>query len=300
MKNKFIKYGICVIALFICFGSLAQLPTNRIKPATMYNAGDTIYSPRLGIRTTVPQGWQGVLPRDTEVFLLMPTENMVGEIFVVVNNGVNLLSQEERWKKGFETSPGLTLAPDGAITKRGNDVIAVTAKMVGANANNNQAKAYLEAKCSPSGFCVVFMLTADASSLDRVKSGLQEFVDNTKFVEPSNRSPYENFDWKKFLSSKVLLNIDYESNSKREDEVNLCADGKFYSHLTRTGIFGDQAKGYQGKKKGQWDVKSEGSKATLTFTFEKRPPVEVVLEARDEEIYVGERRYFVGESQTCK
>jgi len=47
-------------------------------------------------------------------------------------------------------------------------------------------------------------------------------------------------------------------------------------------------------------VKSNGSKATITFTFEKLPAVDVVLEARDEEIYVGSRRYFVGESQSCK
>ena len=300
MVHKYIQYGLGVVALFLWFDSNAQLPSNRLKPATMYSAGDTVYSARLGIKAKIPQGWQGVLPRDTEVFLLMPVDNIIGEIYVAVNDGLNLQTQEERWKKGWEISPGLSLQADGPISKRGDGVIAATAKMVGANANNNQTKAYLEAKCSPSGFCVVYMLTTDVSFFDRVKYSLQQFVDNTTFVAPSNRSPYENFDWKKFLSSKILLNFDYEKNSKREDEVNLCPDGKFSSRITRTGIFADKSKDYYGKKKGQWDVQSNGSKATVTFTFEKLAPVEVVLEARDEEIYVGSRRYFVGESQACK
>lgn len=297
--NRNMKYQVVGLALLLSLSSYAQLPSNRLKPGTMYHAGDTVSSPRLGLVTRVPEGWDGVLPRDTEVFLLMPSSNTIGEIYVVVNDKLDLQGQEKRWMAGIDLSGGLRLQPEGEITTRGTGVISTMGKIAGDKANN-QARIYIEAKCSPAGFCVSYIATADPSSFENVKQALQTFVDNTIFSTPSNESPYTKFDWKKFLSGKILLGIGYESSGKREDEVNLCADGTFQSQITRTGIFKDQAKGYQGKKRGKWDVKNNKEKATITFTFQKLPPVEIEIEAKDEEIYVKGQRYFVGESEVCK
>jgi len=285
----------CLVSL----AAFAQLPSNRVKPATMYHAGDTVRSPRLGLQTRIPPGWSGVLPRDTEVFLLLPESNTVGEIYVVVNEHIDLERQKKRWQAGTELSPGLTLQPQSEITTRGTDVISAVGKITGANVNQ-QAKIYAEAKCSPVGFCITYLATSDAAHMEDVKKALQTFVDNTVFQQPSNESPYAHFDWKKFLDGKILLAMGYDANSKRIDEVDLCADGSFRSEITRTGIFKGQAKGYQGKKRGSWHVASHGEKAVITFTFDKLPDVDIELEARDEEIYIKGIRYFVGESERCK
>jgi hypothetical protein len=294
-----IKCWIVAIGLFLPLSAQAQLPSNRIKPGTLYLAGDTVRSVRLGLTTRIPEGWTGVLPRDTEVFLLMPETNLIGEIYVLVNDKADLQVQRKRWETGVDLTEGLRLQRDGEIFLRGTDIIGTMGKLVG-NAANSQVKIYLESKCSPNGFCVSYVATADASSFENVKKALQQFVDNTSFYTPSGESPYKHFDWKKFLKGKILLSFGHESTSKREDQVNLCADGTFQSTITRTGIFKDQAKGYQGKERGKWDVKSNGEKATITFTFDKLPPVDVEIEARDEEIYVKGQRYFVGESEVCR
>jgi hypothetical protein len=143
---------------------------------------------------------------------------------------------------------------------------------------------------------------ANPASYEQAKKALQDFVDNTTFTTPSNESPYLNFNWKKFLSGKVLLMTGFEETgqNKRENEVNLCADGTFSSKITRKGIFKDQAKAYQGSKKGTWEVKSNGDKATIIFTVPKLPPAEVNLELKDEEIYINGDRYFIGASEKCK
>ncbi len=290
----------------ICLGVLlpatlyAQLPSNRIKPAEMYHAGDTIRSPRLGVQSKIPDGWAGVLPRDTEVFLLMPQDNTIGEVYVMVNEKMDLQAQAKRWQTGVALADGLVLKPEGEITTRGSDVIAAVGTMAGASANNSQLKVYAEAKCSPHGFCISFLSTSDALNFEKVKKTVQTFVDNTVFKAPSNESPYKNFDWKKFLSGKIILAMGYEQNSKKIDEVDLCADGTFRSKITRTGIFKGQAKDYTGQKKGTWDVKSNNEKATITLTFSKLPPVDVELVAKDEEIYINGTRHFAGESQHCQ
>ena len=266
----------------------------------MYHAGDTIRSPRLGVQSKIPDGWAGVLPRDTEVFLLMPEDNTIGEVYVMVNEKMDLQAQTKRWQTGVEMSDGLVLKSEGEITKRGSDVIAAVGTLAGANANNSQLKVYAEAKCSPHGFCISFLSTSDALNFEKVKKTVQTFVDNTVFKAPSNESPYKNFDWKKFLSGKIILAMGYDQNSKKIDEVDLCADGTFRSKITRTGIFKGQAKDYTGQKKGTWDVKSNGEKATITLTFSKLPPVDVELVAKDEEIYINGTRHFAGESQHCQ
>ncbi len=294
------KYWIFSAAILLSLECQAQLPSNRIKPGTMYHAGDTVRSPRLGLVTVIPDGWEGVLPRDTEVFLLMPSDNLIGEIYVVVNEKLDLKGQEARWRSGMDLSTGLRLVTDGEIRRRSAGVISAEAKLQGAKSNNSQGKIYIEAKCSPEGFCVSYIATADPLSFENVKKSLQSFVDNTSFNAPSNQSPYANFNWQKFLSGKILLAFGHEGTSKREDEVNLCPDGSFQSNLTRTGIFKDTAKGYQGKKRGKWSVVSNNEKATVTFTFAKFPPVEIEMEAKDEEIYVKGNRYFVGDSEVCR
>ena len=293
-------YWIICLGLYIPAILHAQLPSNRIKPAVMYHAGDTVRSPRLGVQALIPEGWAGVLPRDTEVFLMMPQDNTIGEIYVVVNEKMDLQGQMKRWQAGMELSEGLILEPDGEITKRGPEVISAVGKATGAGANNSQLKVYTEAKCSPYGFCIVFLSTSDALNFDKVKKTVQTIVDGTVFQAPSNESPYKNFDWKKFLSGKIILAMGYEANSKKIDEVDLCADGTFNSKITRTGTFKGQAKGYEGKKQGTWDVKSNGEKATITLTFSKLPPVDVELVAKDEEIYINGTRHFAGESVLCQ
>ena len=296
MKNR--RICCVIVGLLIGMNSFAQLPSNRLKPGTMYHPGDSVHSPRLGLSARIPDGWDGVLPRDTEVFLLMSNTNIVGEMFVVVNEKIDLAGQRKRWESGSELSPGLKLQLDGDITVREGDILSANGKVVGAQANA-QNRVYLESKCSPYGFCVVTIALADNTSLERVKQGLQALMTSASFKKPSTESPYKNFDWKPFLSGKVLLGINYEQGGKKEDEVDLCSDGTFESRITRTGIFKGQAKKYQGKKSGKWEVQSNGEKAMLKFTFEKLDPVEVELVAKDEEIYVRGARYFVGESERC-
>lgn len=199
---------ISIIAVGVIFSchSFAQLPSNRLKPGTMYHQGDSVHSPRLGISARIPEGWDGVLPRDTEVFLLMPNTNTIGEMFIIQNEKVDLAAQRKRWESGAELSPGLKLQIDGGITVRDGEILSASGKVVGAQANN-QNLVFLESKCSQYGFCMVALALADKTSFERVKQGVQALMNSMSFKKPSTDSPYKNFDWKPFLSGKVLLAI---------------------------------------------------------------------------------------------
>jgi hypothetical protein len=277
----------------------AQLPSNRVSPGVMHYAGDTVRSIRLGLYTIIPAGWKGVLPRDTEVVVLVPEENSSSTIYAVLNEHMTLAQQKISMQTGFELADGLTMTPEGTVTQRGSDIIATNAKLSGEKANK-QAKFYIESKCNPVGYCLAFVLSAGAADMEKGKAALQKLVDNTTFQDMSHISPFARFDWKEFLSNKILLRFNHDASGKQEDELNLCKDGTFKSRITRSGGFDVPTRQYEGKNNGTWSVVKNDSKATITLTFKKLKPITLQLEAKDEEIYVNGQRYFVGESETCK
>jgi hypothetical protein len=98
MYHRIISCAIACLLVVNLFGQ--ELPSNRLKPGTLYHSGDSIKSPRLGLSARIPEAWDGVLPRDTEVFLLMPNTNIVGEMFILVNEKLDLAGQRKRWESG--------------------------------------------------------------------------------------------------------------------------------------------------------------------------------------------------------
>jgi hypothetical protein len=297
MKLKQITH--ILLFAIIAHQAAAQLPTNRMSAGVMYVAGDTVRSIRLGLYTIVPAGWKAVLPRDTEVAVLVPEENSAASMYALLNENMTLAQQKIRFEQGFELAEGLTMVPDGPITQRTADVLATHAKLTGEKANK-QAKFYVESKCNPVGYCLAFVLQADDQSMEKGKAALQQLVDNTIFQDMSNISPYANFNWKEFLSNKLLLRFRRDASGKQEDELDLCKDGTFRSHITRTGGFGVASDKYDGKNKGTWTMTSDNDKATITLSFKKLKPITLEIQGKDEEIYVNGNRYFVGESETCK
>jgi hypothetical protein len=133
MNNRYAYWLVC-LGFIVNLSALAQLPSNRIRPGTMYYPGDTVRSPRLGLEAIIPPGWDGVLPRDAEVFLLMSAENLNGQIYVGLNENLDQQGQIAKWKQGMELGAGLRLMPGSEITFRGK-AIAGTGKVTGQNAN---------------------------------------------------------------------------------------------------------------------------------------------------------------------
>ena len=288
-----------LIASLLSNALYAQLPSDRVLPGVMHYAGDTIQSIRLGLYTIIPAGWKGVLPRDTEVAVLVPEQTTSASIYVLVNENMTLAQQKINLEKGFSLADGLNMTPDGQVTQRGSEVLSTNARLTGEKANK-QAKFYVEAKCNPVGYCLAFVLSADAPDMEKGKLALQQLVDNTVFQDMSHVSPYAGFDWKNFVSNKILLRFRQDASGKQEDELDLCKDGTFKAKITRSGDFKIPSKQYEGRNAGTWTIAGKNNKATITLSFKKLKPISIELEARDQEIYVNGNRYFVGESETCK
>ena len=291
MKHLFL------LAFLILTVSAYSQKVERLRPGHRYGPGETIQAPYFGFTSKIPEGWEGVLPRDTEAFLMLPMSGEMGEIYVFGNTDDNVEKLKQRWTAGTDMGSNIKLKAKGQIMQRG-EAWGVEGFLSGST-NQADRKIYAEAKCSSYGVCVTFLMLSDRQRYEPVKKALQAFVDASSLSEPRIVSLYEGFDWKEFLTDKVLMTYFTAEKQRSMNEVHFCANGTFYSNIKRKGLLKTELKEYQGSKTGTWTV-TAGQRAELTLTFPKAPPATIELYIDDEKVYANGERHFVGASERCK
>lgn len=289
-----IKYLLSVC--FIVFASNQLFAQAKLKPSKHYSSGDVLYGAKAGVKSVVPKGWSGMLPRDSEIFLLLPTDGANGEIYITADIGIDEEQRKSNWLYGLELDNGNVLKSDGKIFKRGNSLaseLLLTQK-------TTDGKGYIETQCGPYGTCISATLLGSPQDFAMMQKALYEFMDKITWVEPNLQADYSDFTWSEYLSGKHLLNYDYVPNAKSENDIWLCPDGTFSTKLKRGGLLKDQAQNYKGSKKGTWDTSSVGQTGVLTLNYEKLPPLKVSLKIDDDRIYLNDKRHFVMKATVCK
>lgn len=290
IKSKFF-----IQVLWVCLAPALYGQAN-LRPSKQYVAGEALYAAGIGAKSVVPPGWSGVLPRDSEIFLLLPEDGANGEIYVAGDDRLSEEDLKESLRKGLPLGNGNTLKSEGKIFKRG----ASLATMLMLTEKTSDAKGYLEVRCGPYGKCLTAVLLGSPQGFERMQTALYHFMDSLTWVVPNREADYSDFNWHEFLAGKHLLNYDYVPHAKAENDIWLCPDGTFTTKLKRSGLLKDQAKQYKGTQKGTWQTTSAGATGILTLTYEKRPPLEVKLEIKDDRIYLNGKRHFAMAATVCK
>ena len=282
------------------FQLFSQPKKSRIQPGRLYEAGATLFAPRYGFTGKVPEGWEGLLPRESEVFLLTTTTPTIyGEVFVFGRDQGDLPSMREAWTKGFDLNGSMKLK---AISPILNDDLLSADVIAEGQYVNRGMKGFAVARCNPAGPCLTTLMVAPVQFYDSVRNTVMRFMKNGSFQAPSNESPYADFDWKEFLSNKTLMTYETMEGGSKKNVIDLCKDGTFQSSIKHKGIFKNTNPDYRGNNTGQWEVKGSGETATIEFTFIRKglQPLSAVLTMQDEKVMSNGDRYFVGYSEKCK
>lgn len=270
---------------------------NRIQPGKMYNAGDSIYAPRYGFSGQIPVGWNGVLPRETEVFLLNSASGTFGEIFVFGREKVDLAQLAETWKAGVDISETVRLkATDPTIE---GDLLFSHAEATGNYLPPKNYRAFAATRCGDA--CITVLAISVEENAEMASQSALELLKTAILSTPKEIDPYEGFDWKEFLSGKLMIAYEGFIGGKQETKVNLCEDGSFRAQISKKGMMKDSNPDYKGGMKGSWTVEGKNSEATLTLTFEKKDlaPFVANLKFVDEELYVNGERHYASQSEKC-
>jgi hypothetical protein len=166
---------------------------------------------------------------------------------------------------------------------------------------NKSFRGYAIAKCSKFGPCISALMVCPAQFYEEGKKTVKSLMESSSFGEPSDASPYVDFDWKEFLSGKMLMTYLVVESASRDTKIHLCKDGTFLADIRKKGLMKDYNPQYKGKLKGSWTVNGLGDQTKLTLTFDKgQSPLEATLTIKDEKIYTNGERYYAGYSDYCK
>jgi len=272
-------------------------PNKRLQPGKMYEPGEVLFAPRLGLTAKVPQGWTGVLPRDAEIFLLT-SQRSSAEIFVLVNDDTNLSNLMQSWEKGFDIANQIRLKSSGASIRE--ETLSAEVIAVGPFINKGM-RGYAAARCSIHGPCVTTLAIMPAQQYDDVKADVDVFMSGTTFEAPSLASAYADLSWKDFLAGQMVTTYAFLEQGSKETMVHLCRNGTFHAKVTKKGILKNQNPAYKGKLTGTWSADGVGEHGLLHLAFDKElPPLDIELTMKEEKFYAGSDRYFIAVSDQCK
>ena len=288
---------IALLLLVLPFSLTAQVRKERLQPGRIYGAGETLYAPRLGFTAQVPQGWAGTMPRENEVFLLVSVIGIPGEIYVFGRMEGDLSAISEAWKKGGDLDNNIRLVASDPRIENGmllSEVVAEGPALVKKN------KGFAASRCGDSGPCISVLAVAPGEWIDAVAATARDFLEKSSFEAPSLASPYADFDWRNFLSGKLMIAYTVAQGGTRENQVHLCGDGTFSARLSKTGWM-RQTNNYRGNQRGTWTAQGIGETGLLRLDFnnKKLAPVELKLFIEDEKVYVNDERYFASQSDRC-
>jgi len=292
-KNFIVAFAALLLVTELCSAQAKK----RLQPGKIYEPGEKIYAPKYGFNGVVPEGWDGTLPRETEIFLLMPRTGIGGEVFTFVSVDNNLQSIREAWLKGANLSESILIKATDIVTE--GDMISSEVIAQGENINKGN-KGFIAAKCSPYGPCITSLGIGPSQFYDQIKTAVEDLMSKSTYTEPSNVSIYADFDWKEFLAGKMLIAFQVIESGSKENTVHLCGDGTFMADLKKKGLFKNDNPQYKGRQSGTWTAEGIGEHGVLKLTFKKLPAAEIPLTIKDEKIFAMDERYFAGESDWCK
>lgn len=289
-----------IISTCSAFESMAQNKKTRLQPDKIYNTGETLYAPRFGFTATVPPDWEGMLPRESEVFLLTPTGSTFGEIYVYALENMDINTLKAAWVKGTNLSETIRLKAINPTIE--GDMLYAEGVGEGEYINKGN-RAYGVARCNANGACVVALSVMPVQFYEPVKKTLLEFMKASSFGPPSTASPYADLNWEELLAGKSVITYVYAEGGSKDTEIHLCGDGSFSAVIKKSGFMKNQNPGYNGKLSGIWNVDGIGESTKLKFTFTGKKdlaPVEVTLTIQEDKIFANGERYSVGHSTKCK
>ena len=271
----------------------------RLRTAQLYEPGEKIVIPRYGFYATTPNTWEGTLPRENEVLILSSTQDIHGEIIVFARDNAAIQSMYHQWSGGFNLSEAVHIkAKDPPAIEE--DLLVAEVLVEGGHLIKSN-KAFAVARCSPYGPCIISLMTASYSNYKDAMSAVRSFMTQATFREPSDESPYANLEWREFLSGKVLMSLSSMEDDVKESKIHFCGNGKFLVEFRNERLIANQDPAFKGRMGGTWSTEDTGEGGVIHLKFKKRlRPIQLTFNIREERVYVGGERHFLGLSDWCK
>lgn len=287
---------ICLLFSLLLPSLVFAQKRERLQPDKLYDAGATLFAPRVGFTSAVPVGWTGLLPREGEVFLLNSITKPL-EIFIFVRENSSLEAIRKDWGKEYQMDANISLKAVSPTIK--DNMLTSEVDAVGPFIDKGK-KGYAVARCGGFGPCVIAIASMQSVDFEEGKKVVESVMRSAKFEAPSQASAYSDFDWNKFVTGKMFTTYIYKDKGSKETKIDFCSDGTFKGKVSKSGFMKNQNPEFKGKISGTWKVEGIGETGKLILSSKDKGSFEVTLKIQDDKVFANEERYFVAASEQCK
>lgn len=241
--------------LLLCLGALIIPPgaAEELEQGRLYAGGTELTSQSLGIRFTLPPGWQGGSPPGSELFILESAQ-LSARILLYMDEGT-LGEMREQASQPIQLDWQTTLTPKGTPTEADGILraeFAVSQQNVEASVLGREARP---------GLLITATTLSQAGQFAAAETFARGIVEDFNATPPpAPQTVASPGGWDAVLRGAHLLRLYTGSGYSEEEHIYLCSDGSFH-RSNNSGGFGNGASGASGAQGlGRW--RSEGDPAT--------------------------------------
>jgi len=282
-------------------GSLAYQPTltsAQIQPGRIYEGGEIISEPSVGLSLTIPVGWRGALLQDGSMFMLEPTQGT--GLMVVVAQEFNEATARAEMSNDVDLGDGVILRPAGTIEEispghlsRPMTVQGLPTQMVGT----------IDVRLTSSGLGVAFIVLSPTADGPTHVDDMRQFALSLGVTEPTAAPAASGGDeWLPYMRGRYIARYYTATGYTERTELWLCSDGSFLFSDEGGGFGGGASGAFQGSGGGRWSATGAGARGTLILDWSNGQRSEWALEfnVQRDELYVNGSRWLRGANERCR
>lgn len=286
------------VAVAVVVPVLTALPASaQIQPGRLYQAGEVISEPSVGLSLTLPQGWRGALAPDGSMFMLEPVVG-TGVMFVIADELTDEAARTEM-SKPLDLRNGIVLTPADEIREISSGHLSRPFTVQGAPMD---MEGTVEVRLTSGGLGVAFILLSPPAQADPQLEAMRTFALSLGVTEPTAQpAAGGNDEWEPYMRGRYLARYYTTSGYTESTELWLCSDGSFRFN-DQSGGFGPGASGaYQGLGGGRWSATGAGATGTLILDWSngERSTWALEFDYQKNELYIDGSRWLRGKNERC-
>ena len=282
--------------------ALAAAPPvhGQIEPGRVYEGGERISEPTLGLTLTLPSGWRGALSPDGSGFVM---ESSAGDAFMFVV--ADRMSEEDARAQMSETidlGTGVLLRPAGEVRQIATGHLSAEFSASGAP---TELDASVDVRLTQSGLGVAFILLAPPAAAAEHRSSMREFALSLGVTEAAAPQAgvggASNDEWLPYMRGRYLARYYTASGYTESTELWLCSDGTFYFNDQAGGFGGGASGAFQGLGSGRWTASGAGASGTLVLNWSngEQSTWSLGYDYEENKLYLNGDQWLRGQNERC-
>ncbi len=280
------------VALAVASGDTSA----QIEPGRIYEGGETISDPTVGLALTLPGGWRGRLAPGGESFLM---ESTAGDAYMVVmGDQVSEAEARALLAQPVDVGSGVVLVPSGAVRDVGAGHLTSDFSVTGAAA---ELTGTVDVRLTSSGLGVAFVLLAPPAAAETHRASMREFALSLGVTDPVAAPAGGGDEWEPWLRGRYLAHFYTNTGYTESRELWLCSDGTFWYDSQGGGFGGGASGAVQSRGGGRWSASGAGASGTLVLEWSGGGSNTWALEFDydADRLYVNGERMLRGANERC-